>query len=181
MLQYMNTFWRWHHWMRTEVFGAVMLCHWVTVVGPWKRNSACFFRVKQSKMTGVQHNCCESLTSVKPLDFNIWQGWVVNFTPMPLYPLPPQRRKTPGTQRIGSWVGLKDSLDVSGTRNIACCCWELNPRLSSWYMCLCYAEWWQHVKGAWTNEHSCSCGACMEPTVAYVHQWTWAMCMPVVA
>jgi hypothetical protein len=38
-----------------------------------------------------------------------WRG-VVSFTALPLYPPPPGER-TPGTQRIGGWVGLRAGLD----------------------------------------------------------------------
>jgi hypothetical protein len=36
-------------------------------------------------------------------------GWVVNFTPRPLYP-----RERPGNHRTGGWLGLRAGLDGCG-------------------------------------------------------------------
>lgn len=122
-----------------------------------KGHGACFFRVKQSKKTGVL-----STTAVRASHLsNLWnstfdRGEWSTFNLCHFTPAPPRGKNL---WYLESWVGLRDSLDISsGKRHTSCWNQELNPRLSSWYMCLCYAEWW-YVTGTGTNQHSSSSGA----------------------
>jgi hypothetical protein len=73
------------------------------VVGATKGHSACLFRVKQSKKTWVLSTTAMKVSHLSNFwTFNTWQRWVVNFTPLLLYP--PQGEGTPGTQRVARWV-----------------------------------------------------------------------------
>jgi hypothetical protein len=59
---------------------------------------------------------------------------VISFTPLPLYP----RRKSPGTHRIGGWVGLRAGLNASEINNRAR--WSNHKLLD-----LCSGDAWMNV------------------------------------
>jgi hypothetical protein len=61
------------------------------------------------------------------LDLGTRRGWVVNFTPLPLYP----EERAPDTHSIGDWVGSRAGLDVVVKRKIPSPRRDSDPRSSS--------------------------------------------------